>query len=500
MVRLSELLEALGGERIGKKADPRITDVHLDSRRVGKGELFAALPGSVVDGARYAADAVARGAAAVLSPNPIEGLSRPNWVHPGARGVAGRAAAHVHGNPGRAQAVIGVTGTNGKTTVAHMTGELLGSMGRKPGVIGTVAVRLYGADPLPATHTTPDACELQRLAARNLALGGDCFVLEASSHALDQERLSGLELDVAIFTNLSRDHLDYHASLEAYATAKERIFEHLKEGGVAVVNLDDPAAKRMIRAAEKKKARVITYGTRSPRAILSASLSDAGPLGSHLFLRGMGIPRTGFFLPLVGRHNIENALAATAAVLSVEASPSRVLEGLASISSPPGRLERVDTKDTGLKVFVDYAHTPDALERVLVALRELMTLDDDESHAILEGRLICLFGCGGNRDRDKRAPMGEVVGRLADTAILTSDNPRFEDPEAIIEDVLVGLRGHHADVVVECDRRSAIRRALRMTSRADVLLIAGKGHETWQRIRERRVPFEDGKVVLEELP
>ncbi len=503
MVKLALLLERLGGECLGARGaakNPEIADVHLDSRRVGKGELFAALPGTISDGARFAVDALEKGAVCVLSPAPLKGISGLNWVHPEARRIAGEAAALIHGHPGRKQAVIGVTGTNGKTTVAHIAGELLEHVGKKPAVIGTVAVKLHDSAPKPATHTTPDACELQRLAARNLAQGGDTFVLEASSHALDQERLAGLELDVAIFTNLTRDHLDYHTSLEEYASAKERIFDHLKEGGVAAVNLDDPAAERMILAAEKKKARVITYGTRSPSAILSASLSDAGPLGSHLFLQGMGIPRTGFFLPLVGRHNIENALAAIAAVLSVEASPSHVLGGLASISSPPGRLERVETRNTGLKVFIDYAHTPDALERVLETLRELMTLDDDESHAILEGRLICLFGCGGNRDRDKRAPMGEVVGRLADMGIVTSDNPRFEDPEAIIRQIVVGFEGQNADVIVEHDRRAAIRKALRLIGRGDVLLIAGKGHEVWQRVRERRVPFEDKKVVMEELP
>ena len=506
MVKLSKLLEKLGGECLNSgtgssaKGNPEILDVHLDSRRVGAGELFAALPGTVHDGTEYASSALKKGAVCILSSAPLGGLSGLNWVHPQARRIAGEAAALVHGEPAREQVVIGITGTNGKTTVAHITGALLEHLGRKPGIVGTIAIKLHDCAQKPATHTTPDACELQRLARRNLEAGGDSLVLEVSSHALDQERLAGLELDVAIFTNLGRDHLDYHASLDDYAAAKERIFDRLKKGGVAAINVDDSSAERMIRTAERKEARVITYGTRSPRAILSASLSDAGPLGSHLFLQGMGIPRTGFFLPLVGRHNIENALAAIAAVLSVEASPSRMLEGLASITSPPGRLEPVDTRTSELKVFIDYAHTPDALARVLETLRELVVLGDDEGHTILEGKVLCLFGCGGNRDRTKRAPMGEVAGRLADVVIVTSDNPRFENPDKIIEEILEGLKNTKADLVVEPDRRTAIRKALRMTSRGDVLLVAGKGHETWQRVRERRIPFEDRKVVEEELP
>ena len=500
MVRLADLAERCGGEVLGE-AGVEVRDVRLDSRAVRKGELFAALPGTLADGAAYVAQAKKRGAVAVLSPEPLgEELGLPNWVHPEARRAAGLAAAEVQDHPARDQFTVAVTGTNGKTTVAHLAADLLRATGHKPGLSGTVEVRLHGAEASPATHTTPDAPELQRLCRRNLRARGDSFVLEASSHALDQERLAGLELDVAVFTNLGRDHLDYHSDLESYARAKERLFEHLKPGGTAVIHAADPASERMLAAAKRRTDRVVTYGVGSSYD-LSAVLHDAGPSGSHVFLEGMGIPRTGLFLPLVGRHNVENALAALAATLLLEASPSRALEGLASISPPPGRLERVDTPNHRFQVFIDYAHTPEALANVLGTLRGLMEHPEDgEDHALIEGRLLCLFGCGGDRDTEKRAPMGAVVGEYADLAIVTSDNPRHEDPDAIIRDVLLGFEDSPADVVVEPDRRAAIRQALRLAEPNDVLLIAGKGHETWQNVRDKRLPFEDRKVVREELP
>jgi UDP-N-acetylmuramoyl-L-alanyl-D-glutamate--2,6-diaminopimelate ligase len=245
----------------------------------------------------------------------------------------------------------------------------------------------------------------------------------------------------------------------------------------------------MERAARRAERSVVTYGTRS-HADLSATLAEASPAGTHLFLEGMGIPRTGFFLPLVGRHNVENALAALSAVLSLGASPSLLLQGLASASLPCGRLERLETGGTrGLEVFVDYAHTPDALLAVLATLRELAG----------KGRLLVVFGCGGERDREKRAPMGEAVGRLADLAFATSDNPRAEDPAAILADVRSGLERGTAGFTVEPDRRTAIARALNTARRGDIVLIAGKGHEAWQELGNRRIPFDDRRVALEVL-
>jgi len=504
MVRLSKLVERLGGRCTpagGVPIDPLVRDVHLDSRRAEDGTLFAALPGSTEDGAKYAPQALENGSVAILSPIRLDDLLHrreewANWVHPEARRVAGEAAAMVHGFPARGMSVVGITGTNGKSTVAHLVAWLLEAAGRRPALIGTVEVRPWGAEPRTPTHTTPDACELQRLAKENNERGGDCVVLEVSSHALDQERIAGLELDVAVFTNLSRDHQDYHRDMDAYAAAKERIFAHLREGGSAVINADDPSAARMTRAAERVPVRVVTFGT-SSRVGLSASGLEAGPLGTNLYLEGMGIPRTGLFLPLVGLHNVQNALAAATAVLSLGAGPSRVLEGLATIFPPAGRLEPVDVGERGFRVFVDYAHTPHALECVLSTLREIL---DSAPRSDAEGRLIAVFGCGGSRDREKRAPMGRIVGRLADVSVVTSDNPRDEDPGTIIEEIVEGMDSARAEVIVEADRRAAIRRALEIARQDDVVLVAGKGHEQWQYLRGTREPFEDRRVVREELP
>ncbi len=502
MVLLSELVRRYGGAA-DPSADPVLTDVHIDSRRVGAGELFCALPGQSVDGASFASAAVRRGAAAVLSAVPL-GLDATNWVHPQARRVTGLAAGAVHGDPSQALDVVGITGTNGKSTVAHLTGALLEGLGRTPAVIGTIEYRLAGGEVHEATHTTPDATELQRLCRRHLELGGDAFVLEASSHALDQERLSGLALDVAVFTNLGHDHLDYHPDIEAYAAAKARLFAHLapKKGSppAAVVHADDAHAGRMIEAARAAGAEVVTYGIGS-RADLRASRLVVGDRGTHLFLEGMGIPQTGYFLPLVGRHNVENALAALAVVLQLGASATHALDALASISPPPGRLEPVPTGSAGFRVFVDYAHTPDALERVLGTLRELLAAPGEEPRATARaGRLLCVFGSGGDRDVEKRQPMGEAAGRLADIVFVTSDNPRTEEPQAIVDEVLRGAQRGSAEVIAEVDRRTAIRRALREARSGDVVLIAGKGHESWQWQHGRKLPFDDRLVVREELP
>ena len=499
MVRLAALIEALGGASYGSTGDQvELGDVALDSRAAGPGVLFAALPGTRTDGARFAPAALEAGAPAVLSPARLEDLLAArdgwsNWVHPEARSIAGRAAALVHGEPTRALRTVAITGTNGKTTVAHLTAELLRHLGHRPGVVGTVAVELWGGASSPATHTTPDAPELQRILRAQVEAGGDSIVLEASSHALDQERLAGVELDVAVFTNLSAEHLDYHGDMDAYAAAKARIFACVRPGGTAVVNADDPYAPRMIAAARDHGVRVVTFGTSTP-SDLGATRLRVDPGGTNLTLEGMGIPQTGFRIPLVGRHNVENALASLCVVLTLGASPLRASEGLATLSPPPGRLEPVDVGDRGFHVLVDYAHTPDALENVLTALRRTMTQDEP-----VQGRILCVFGCGGERDVEKRAPMGRIAGELSDVAYVTSDNPRGEDPDAILRDVVAGMSSAKARVVIEPDRRIAIRAALREARPGDLVLVAGKGHETWQYLNNERRPFDDRCVVREEL-
>jgi UDP-N-acetylmuramoyl-L-alanyl-D-glutamate--2,6-diaminopimelate ligase len=466
---------------------------------VGAGDLFAALPGTRDDGSRFAETALARGAAAILAPRPLE-LSAPGsaivWVHPDARRVAGEAAAIAYGEPARDMFVVGVTGTNGKTTTAHIVGHLLRATGRRPAVLGTTGNRLADGRRVAATHTTPDAPELQRLLLRHRELGGDSVALEASSHALDQERTAGLAFDVAIFTNLTRDHLDYHGDLESYARAKERLFLSLGADAAAVVHADDPAGERMARAARSRGARVVTYSARL-RGDLVASALTSDLHGTQIVLHGMGISRTSLRLPLAGRHNVENALAAAAAALLSGASPSDVLGGLASASPAPGRLEPVDTGDKGFVVLVDYAHSEDALQNVCRAVRG--ALEGTPGRSARRGRLIVVFGCGGDRDRGKRGPMGRVVNELADLAIVTSDNPRSEEPMAIIREVLAGMEPHLAETVIEPDRRLAISQAVQHARRGDVVLIAGKGHETTQVIGERVVEFDDRLIASEAL-
>lgn len=491
MVALQSLVESIGGTCRPRGASPRILDVTLDSRRVAPGGLFCAVRGESLDGSRFIPDAERRGAAAVLAADTVA-TELPLWVHPEARRAAGEAAATVYGNPSAHLDLAAVTGTNGKTTVAHLITHCLAHAGRRPACIGTTGYAV-GGQTHAAPTTTPDGPSLQRLLAEHLARGGDCGVLEASSHALVQERLAGLSVKVAVFTNISRDHLDYHASMEEYASAKELLFARLAPGSEAVINADDPQAPRMQRAAEEAGARVTTYSTKS-RADLVASRWTVERQGIHLFLKGMGFPEAGLTIPLLGQHNIENALAAAAAVVRLGASPLDAFKGLATTTTPTGRLEFVQVPEGGrdVGVLVDFAHTPTALESALVALREVLTREG-------KGRLICVFGCGGDRDRGKRPEMGEVAGRLADVALVTSDNPRSEDPDAIVREVRAGMQDASAEVWVEVDRRAAIRRAVDAAGPDDLVLIAGKGHETVQIVGSERRPFDDRQVAMEAL-
>lgn len=499
MVTLAQLVRELGGElHAAESCSQDLRDVQVDSRKVVAGDLFAALPGSSADGARFVADALSRGAIAVLSPERVEVSARvPNWVHGDARRVLGQAAAILHGRPAEQMFVIAVTGTNGKTTTAHLIGQLLAHCGRRPAVLGTAGNRLADGVLLGATHTTPDAPGLQALLARHRELGGDCVALEASSHALEQDRLAGLRVSVAAFTNLTRDHLDYHGDMQSYARAKERLFDSLEQGSAAVVNGDDPAAERMAARARSRGARVFTYSTRA-RADLSASGLEVDSRGTRFCLEGMGIARTQVFLPLAGRFNVENALAALACVLVSGASPAHALSGLALLTGAPGRLQQVATGTRGFTVLVDYAHTEDALRKVLEVVREGL-VSEGRRRGDHGGRLICVFGCGGDRDAGKRAPMGRTAASLADVVVATRDNPRGEDPLAILAEIERGFEGTEAQVHVEPDRRAAIAFALSLARRHDVVLIAGKGHETTQTIRGVVLPFDDRAVAAELL-
>lgn len=497
---LANLLELHGGETLRPLAGsgPDLVDVELDSRAVERGHLFCALPGDVVDGARFAPQAIERGAAALLAPpesaDQLSELSVPVWLHAEARRATGLAAASVHGNPSQRLWVVAITGTNGKTTTAHLLAQLLRATGRRPARFGTVGHELAGDRQIGAVNTTPPSTSMQRWLGSHLASGGDSAVLEASSHALDQHRLSGLAVDVAVFTNLTRDHLDYHGTLERYFEAKLRLFSELAPGSVAVIPATDldPALTRALReAAESAGASVVTYGIGS-RADLSAHV-DAVHAGSvSLFLAGMGIPQTKVHLPLPGRHNVLNALAACAALLSDGVSPDTMCSGLTSVSSPPGRLERVDNDSTGFRVLVDFAHTPEALAAALDSVRA-------ELEGAGQGKLICLFGCGGDRDQGKRGPMGLAVDMRADLVVLTSDNPRSESPQAIVDQVRAGVAKPRAQWKIELDRAAAIAMALESAERGDVVVLAGKGHEREQLIGGERLKFDDAQVARQWL-
>jgi len=505
MVRLTDLVSALGGSAHGPTGsatlDPELAGVHLDSRLVERGSLFCALPGAVHDGLDHARAALERGAVALLAPDASReralrfAAEVPVWLHDEARRATGEGAALVYGRPSRDLLTFAVTGTNGKTTVAHVIAHLLRAAGRDPGVVGTVGNQVSGAAPLAAHNTTPDATALQRLCRAHRDAGGDCLVTEASSHALDQHRLAGFEVDIAVFTNLTRDHLDYHGSMEAYADAKAKLFESLREGGHAILPAGDPSCEAVVQRfadiARERGAQVHTYSIGS-RADLSATRWDVVPMGINSFLDGMGISWESLVLPLIGVHNLANALAALAAVLVSGASPSALRSGLATVSCVTGRLEPVHAAGAEFGVFVDFAHTPDALRAALSALRGQVEASGSA------GRVICVFGCGGEKDQGKRPLMGRVASELSDLVVLTSDNPRSEDPLAIIEQARAGIP-NGTQVVVEPDRRAAIEHALGAARAGDLVLLAGKGHEDTQELGDRVIPFSDREVAREVL-
>jgi UDP-N-acetylmuramoyl-L-alanyl-D-glutamate--2,6-diaminopimelate ligase len=455
------------------------TDISDDSRRVTRGSLFIAVRGTERDGHDYL-EAVARaGAAAAVVEDPSR-TQLPALVVRDGRRAAALAAAAAFGHPADAAQIAGVTGTNGKTTVVNMLRHLLDQEDARSASIGTLGVLVGSAgDALPGGDglTTPGPIELQRL-FRTLVDGGIRTVaMEVSSHALQQRRTDGITLDVAVFTNLTRDHLDYHGTMDAYLRAKVQLAEHLRPHGVIVVNADDPAWRTLLPPGRRR----VTFSVRSGSAEVSASDIRYGPRGSAWTLDLAG-DRIAVRLPLVGDFNVANALAATAAAWAMGVASSRIGERLATLPQVPGRLEMISESPTVLR---DYAHTPDALERALCAIRPFAT-----------GKLIVVFGAGGDRDRGKRPQMGAVAEQVADRLILTSDNPRTEDPERILDDIASGLRRPDYERIE--DRRQAIARALSIAEPGDVVLLAGKGHEIYQVRGTENVPFDE-RVIVREL-
>ncbi len=460
-------------------------EVAAHSAKATPGGVFVAMAGPGDDGARYIGDALARGAAWIVA---APGATLPSGcpaelvVAEDPRTALGQLAAARHGTDRMAMPVVAVTGTNGKTTVSYLIERLATAAGRKVGVLGTVTYRWPGFS-RDASLTTPDCLTIHASLAEMAAAGCDLAVMEASSHALDQDRLAGLVFAAAVFTNLTQDHMDYHKSMEAYFEAKAKLFRrYLRETTRAVLNFDDPFGLRLLREFPQ----AIGYGLTLPPAgfsrLLAGGIQHAGRDGLTIGA-SFGEETYAIASPMPGRHNAQNILAAFGAAL-VLGLPLDALASLTDFHGAPGRLERIPNP-SGRMVLVDYAHTPDALENVLSAAREFTA-----------GRLFVVFGCGGDRDRTKRPLMGAAVARHADVAVLTSDNPRHEDPLAIMNDVRPGLKGARR-LILEPDRRRAIELTLSEMRPEDVLIIAGKGHETYQQIGDVKHPFSDAAVVRE---
>lgn len=463
-----------GGQVMG--ADPLITGVTHDSRTVGPGDLFVAIPGAVVDGHDYVERAIAAGAAAVAVERTVTCPSQ--IVVPDTREALPWLASAVYGDPSIHLPVVGVTGTNGKTTVTHLLGQIVDASGRTPGIVGTIGARIGGIEASVA-RTTPEASDLQRLLAEMIDAGVDVAAIEVSSHALSLHRVDAIRFRVAAFTNLMQDHLDYHGDMARYFAVKASLFTP-DRADHAVIGVDDESGRSI---AASTAVPTTTVAVDSDADITASSLEES--FDGTSFSMNTPIGALPVYLPIPGRFNVHNALVAGAIALELGIEGDAVIRGLASETTIPGRFERV-VGDDGPAVVVDYAHTPDAIEAVVRDARRLST-----------GRIIVVFGAGGDRDREKRPAMGRAAA-AADLVILTSDNPRSEDPDVIRASVRSGI-GASTVVVDEPDRRRAIRRGLEAAGPDDLVLILGKGHEAGQEIAGRIEPFDDRDVALEEM-
>lgn len=487
---LATLLQVLEGQveilECHGNLDVSINAITDDSRTVSSSSLFVAVKGERVDGHEFIPMAVRGGVVAVVSQQSVKGMLPASVRVDDTRKALGLLGGRFYGDPSLRMRMIGVTGTNGKTTTTYVCKALLEAMGRPVGLIGTVAYQL-GERTIPATHTTPGALELQQLLAKMVAGGCPTAVMEVSSHALAQDRTSGCEYDVAIFSNLTQDHLDFHKTMEEYFQAKLKLFTGLKKGlktnKRAIINSDDPFGHRIV---ERCPVPVWTYGLKT-KADLRAEAMRLSLQGT-VFTAATPVGNFPIESRLVGEHNVYNVLAAIGVALHEGATPEQIQQAVTRVMNVPGRFERVIAGQP-FTVAVDYAHTEDALVRLLTAAQALKT-----------GRIITVFGCGGDRDRDKRPKMGAAAVRYSDVVILTSDNPRTEDPLSILEQVEVGViealrERPHVQYRKVPDRRQAIEEAVREAQSADMVLIAGKGHEDYQIIGTKKVHFDDREVV-----
>jgi UDP-N-acetylmuramoyl-L-alanyl-D-glutamate--2,6-diaminopimelate ligase len=482
-MKLRDVLEGLSLLESDAGGGEEILGIAYNSKSVRPGYLFAALRGQSRNGMDFVAEAETNGAAAVLSSWPKPPASRLAWIRVAdAREALALASANFFGHPSDRMKVIGVTGTKGKTTVTYLLEEILKAAGFVPGVIGTIEYRRPGLR-VKAGRTTPEASDLQAILSEMLEAGVTHCVMEVSSHALEQKRVWGVSFDVAIFTNLSGEHMDYHQSMENYYDAKRKLFYLNHKRNAAVVNMDDPWGQKLIAELPMK---TITFGF-EPAAIVRAIKSDLTDDGMNVRIAHPGNVLE-VHSSLVGKHNVYNILAAAAASLVLNVSPDDIGKGIAGLRGVPGRFEKVDNA-RGIHIVVDYAHTDNALEHLLETAREFKPR-----------RVVLVFGAGGNRDKEKRERMGRVAARLADWTVITSDNPRGEDPLEIIAAIEKGFEKEAARTYeVVPDRKEAIARALAMAVKGDYVLVAGKGHEDYQIFKDRTVHFSDIEVIREML-
>jgi UDP-N-acetylmuramoyl-L-alanyl-D-glutamate--2,6-diaminopimelate ligase len=470
---LERVIAALAPTDVVRRAPVDIQELAYDARAVSPGALFFCVPGSRADGHEFAAEAVANGAVALVVERPLE-LEVPQLVVHDARRSMGVAADEYFERPTEELELAGVTGTNGKTTTAFLLYSILAAGGRRPGLLGTIESRV-GGERRPALRTTPEAIDLQR-SFREMLDGGDrSCAMEATSHGSELGRLDRVRFSALVFTNLTQDHLDFHGTIERYFDAKRRLFT--EERPPAAVNVGDPYGRRLADELQGHD-RLVTFGFVDDADLQPDGL-DLGPRGARFTAGGLELETR-----LRGRFNVENVLGAVAAARLLGIEDEAIARGVRELRGVPGRFEAVD-EGQPFAVLVDYAHTPDSLENVLRTARGLA-----------QHRLICVFGCGGDRDRGKRPLMGRIASELADLAIVTSDNPRSEEPDAIIGEIVAGASG---EVEVEPDRREAIARAIGAASEGDVVVIAGKGHEQGQQFADHTVPFDDRDVAREAL-
>ena len=462
-----------------------VRGVAYDSRQVRPGDVFIALKGLKATGADFAADAIRRGAVAVVADRPADATPSVPWVVVAdARAAMASIAAEVYGHPSRAMQVVGITGTNGKTTTAYLLRAIFEAAGKKCGLLGTVTYSV-GDQEMPASRTTPEAPDVQRMFRQMVDAGCRACVMEVSSHALALRRVDDTTFAAGVFTNLTRDHLDYHGDMESYFAAKRRLFEMLPTGAPGILNVDDPRGDTL----KKTAAKPVTYAINKPADVMPGPLTlsfqglefDARTTKGDVHVQSK----------LVGRPNVSNILASVATAVALDVPFSAIERGLASLSGVPGRFEVVSGPKDDVTVVIDYAHTDDALKNLLETARPLA-----------ERRVITVFGCGGDRDRTKRPLMGAVATRLSDVVVITSDNPRNEDPVRIIEEIKRGIPAasdRAAAVFSIVDRKDAIQFAIKKAEPGDLVLLAGKGHEQTQTIGNEELPFDEAAIAREAL-